>query len=56
MKKNIFKTIGSGITTKIAIIAAAAVIFVACEKEEKYFLDLKKLVILQLERKQRSLK
>jgi len=26
------------------------------EKEEKYFLDLKKLVILQLERKQRSLK
>ena len=39
MKKNIFKTIGSGITTKIAIIAAAAVIFVACEKEEAFMAE-----------------
>ena len=39
MKKNIFKTIGSGITTKFAIIAAAAVIFVACEKEEAFMAE-----------------
>jgi len=39
MKKNIFKTIVSGITTKIAIIAAAAVIFVACDKEEVYMAE-----------------
>ncbi len=39
MKTNIFKTIGSGITTKIAIIAAAAVIFVACEKEEAFMAE-----------------
>jgi len=39
MKKNIFKSIGSGITTKIAIIAAAAVIFVACEKEEVFMAE-----------------
>ena len=39
MKTNIFKSIGSGITTKIAIIAAAAVIFVACEKEEVFMAE-----------------
>ncbi|MBW6481296.1 MAG: fasciclin domain-containing protein [Bacteroidales bacterium] len=39
MKKNIFRTIGSGITTKIAIISAAAVIFVACEKEEAFMAE-----------------
>jgi uncharacterized surface protein with fasciclin (FAS1) repeats len=39
MKTNIFKTIGSGVTTKIAIIAAAAVIFVACEKEDAFMAE-----------------
>ncbi len=39
MKKNIFRTIGRGFATKIAILTAAAFIFVACDKEEAFMAE-----------------
>jgi len=39
MKKNIFKSVGRAMTTKLMILSAVALIFVACEKEESFLKD-----------------
>ena len=39
MKKNIFKSIGRTMTTKLMILSAVALIFVACEKEDSFLTD-----------------
>lgn len=39
MKKNIIKSIGRAMTTKLMILSAVALIFVACEKEDSFLTD-----------------